>query len=151
VFEQYQHEIASVLAGIESVENISDDIIIHAPDKEAHEKRMHAVLKRLINKCLNKFVSLINKCLNTGSVPVNLKVATVTPLPKKPSLDPSILQNYRPIFVLPFISKLLDKIMFNQLQHFLLNNCIYQTFQSGFRAAHRVCPSESVKRHVYLH
>lgn len=45
--EQYQHEIATVLAGIEGVENISDDIIIHAPDKEIHEKRMHAVLKRL--------------------------------------------------------------------------------------------------------
>ncbi len=31
--EQYQHEISAVLAGIEGVENKSDDIIIHAPDK----------------------------------------------------------------------------------------------------------------------
>ncbi len=45
--EQYQHEIAKVLAGIEGVENISDDIIIHAPDKESHDERLHAVLRRL--------------------------------------------------------------------------------------------------------
>lgn len=31
--EQYQHEIATDLAGLEGVENIPDDIIIHAPDK----------------------------------------------------------------------------------------------------------------------
>lgn len=45
--EQYQHEIANALAGIEGVENISDDVIIHAPDQETHDKRLHAVMKRL--------------------------------------------------------------------------------------------------------
>lgn len=81
-------------------------------------------------------VSFINKCLKTGSVPANLKVATVTPLLKKPSLDPSVLKNYWPISVLPFISKLLEKIVLDQLQKFLSNNCIYEVFQSGFRTAH---------------
>lgn len=45
--EQYQHEIANVLAGIEGVENISHDVIIHAPDQETHDKCLHAVMKRL--------------------------------------------------------------------------------------------------------
>lgn len=45
--EQYQHEIATALAGIEGVENISDDIIIHAPDHVTHNQRLHAVLQRL--------------------------------------------------------------------------------------------------------
>ncbi|KAI2646104.1 Retrovirus-related Pol polyprotein [Labeo rohita] len=47
--EQYQHEVGSALAGIEGVENISDDIIIHAPTKEIHDQRLHAVLQRLAN------------------------------------------------------------------------------------------------------
>ena len=34
--EQYQHEIASVLTGIEGAENISDDIVVHGPDTETH-------------------------------------------------------------------------------------------------------------------
>ena len=45
--EQYQHEIAAALAGIEGVENISDDIVIHAPDEETHNERLHAVMQRL--------------------------------------------------------------------------------------------------------
>ena len=32
--EQYQHKIASALAGIKGVENISDDIVVHGPDTE---------------------------------------------------------------------------------------------------------------------
>ena len=44
--EQYQHEIAAALAGIEGVENISDDIVIHAPDEETHNERLHAVMQR---------------------------------------------------------------------------------------------------------
>lgn len=45
--EQYQHEIANALAGIEGVENISDDVIIHARDQATHDERLHAVMARL--------------------------------------------------------------------------------------------------------
>lgn len=45
--EQYQHEIAGALAGIEGVENISDDVIIHARDQVTHDERLHAVMGRL--------------------------------------------------------------------------------------------------------
>ncbi len=82
-------------------------------------------------------VSLINMCLQTGSVPANLKVATVTPLLKNPSLDPSVLKYFWPISVLPFISKVLEKIVLNQLQGFLSSNCIYEVFQCGFKSGHR--------------
>lgn len=46
--EQYQQEIAAALSGIEGVENISDDVIVHAPDQETHDKRLHAVMRRLL-------------------------------------------------------------------------------------------------------
>ena len=46
--EQYQHEIASALAGIEGADNIlSDDNIVHGPDQETHDQRLHEVMKRL--------------------------------------------------------------------------------------------------------
>ncbi|KAJ8411636.1 hypothetical protein AAFF_G00164440 [Aldrovandia affinis] len=50
--EQYQHEVANALAGIEGVENISDDIIVHAQDQDTHDKRLHAVLTRLMERGL---------------------------------------------------------------------------------------------------
>ena len=45
--EQYQHEIASSLAGIEGVENISDDIVVHGPDTETHNRRLHQTIEHL--------------------------------------------------------------------------------------------------------
>ena len=45
--EQYQYEIQTALAGIEGVENISDDIIVHAADQITHDSRLKAVMQRL--------------------------------------------------------------------------------------------------------
>ena len=45
--EQYQHEISTVIAGIEGANNISDDIVIHAKDQEEHDRCLNAVLQRL--------------------------------------------------------------------------------------------------------
>ena len=55
---------------------------------------------------------------------------------KKPNLDPAILSNFRPISKLPFLSKVLERVIYVQLQAFLANNKIYEKFQSGFRTAH---------------
>ena len=60
----------------------------------------------------------------------------VQPLLKKPNLDPSFLSNFRPISKLPFLSKVLEREVYVQLQSFLINNNIYEKFQSGFRTAH---------------
>ena len=45
--EQYQHEIASAVAGIEGIENISDDIVVHGPDTETHNRRLQQTIERL--------------------------------------------------------------------------------------------------------
>uniref|UniRef100_A0A8C2KHR2 Reverse transcriptase domain-containing protein n=1 Tax=Cyprinus carpio TaxID=7962 RepID=A0A8C2KHR2_CYPCA len=83
------------------------------------------------------FVTMINRCLDTSIVPDVLKHnATVYPLLKRPNLDPSVLANYRPISNLSFISKILEKVVLQQLQSFLDENKIFEIFQSGFRKHH---------------
>ena len=49
----------------------------------------------------------------SGIFPDKLKLAKVIPLYKKG--DPTITDNYRPIFLLPTLSKVLKKHVFNQL------------------------------------
>ena len=78
----------------------------------------------------------INTCLLSGSVPAAFKHAVVRPLLKKSHLDPSVLSNFRPVSHLPFLSKVLEKVFFNQLQSFLEKNYILEKFQSGFRSRH---------------
>ncbi len=69
-------------------------------------------------------------------VPECLKHASVTPLLKKQNIDVSDLGNFRPISNLPFISKILERVVFTQLHSFLEFNSLYETFQLGFRKLH---------------
>uniref|UniRef100_A0A3Q3H2I9 Reverse transcriptase domain-containing protein n=1 Tax=Labrus bergylta TaxID=56723 RepID=A0A3Q3H2I9_9LABR len=79
---------------------------------------------------------VINSSLESSHVPQSFKHAAVQPLLKKTNLDLTVLNNYRPISKLPFISKILEKTVFNQLLSHLAQNCIFDKFQSGFRARH---------------
>ena len=50
--EIYQHEIATALAGTEGINNISNDIIDHAPDQLTHDKRLRELSRRLCDSGL---------------------------------------------------------------------------------------------------
>ena len=79
---------------------------------------------------------LMNVILSSGCVPAAFKHAVVQPLLKKPNLDPLVLSNFRPISKLPFLSKILERVVYIQLQAYLESNNIFEKFQSGFRSAH---------------
>ena len=50
--ETYQHIITQSMAGLQGVANIADDLIVHGRDTEEHDKNLHSVLQRLIEKQL---------------------------------------------------------------------------------------------------
>ena len=79
---------------------------------------------------------MINLSLLSGYVPQSFKVAVIKPPLKKPTLDPGVLANYRPISNLLFLSKILEKVVAKQLCDFLHNNSLFEDFQSGFRVHH---------------
>ena len=74
---------------------------------------------------------LFNLCVEEGSFPDILKIACVTPLYKKGnSEEPS---NYRPISILPVISKIFERLLKDQLLCYLEHNNILSENQFGFR------------------
>ena len=94
------------------------------------------LLKDVLPLVSTSLLDMINLSLLTGYVPQSFKLAVIKPLLKKPTLDPEVLANYRPISNLPFLSKILEKIVAEQLYDFLQNNSLFEDFQSGFRAHH---------------
>ena len=94
------------------------------------------LLREVLTPVGTSLLNIINSSLLSGYVPQSFKVAVIKPLLKKPTLDSSILANYRPISNLPFLSKILEKIVAKQLCVFLHNNNLSECFQSGFRANH---------------
>ncbi|XP_075304653.1 uncharacterized protein LOC142366593 [Odontesthes bonariensis] len=79
---------------------------------------------------------LINTSLTSGSFPSAFRTARVTPLLKKPALDPSEIKNYRPVSLLPFLSKTLERAVFKQLSSYLHQNNLLDPYQSGFKVGH---------------
>ena len=63
-------------------------------------------------------------------------VATITPLLKKPSLDPEVLKHYRPISNLSFLSKILERVVANRLRLFMDTNALHDPLQSAYKPGH---------------
>ena len=55
---------------------------------------------------------------------------------KKPSLDKNLLKNYHPISNLPFLSRILEKVVLHKLLSHLQENNLSNPFQSAYRAGH---------------
>ncbi|XP_013874896.1 uncharacterized protein LOC106525272, partial [Austrofundulus limnaeus] len=69
------------------------------------------LLKSSITAICPLITTIINQSLRDSQVPPSLKTAVIHPYLKKPSLDPNILAHYRPVSKLPFISKVLEKVV----------------------------------------
>ena len=74
---------------------------------------------------------LCNLSINSGKFPDFCKIAKLKPPYKKGSLTQ--LCNYRPIFLLPLISKVIEKVIHDQTSTFLNSKNLLYTYQSGFR------------------
>lgn len=77
---------------------------------------------------------IFNKSLLTGIIPEQVKVSLITPVHK--SEDESSFSNYRPIAVLTWFSKLLEKLMYKRLIDFIEKHKILSNDQYGFRRKH---------------
>ena len=75
-----------------------------------------------------------NLSIRNGIFPREWKIAKVTPRYKDGKK--CIPDNYRPISVLPAVTKLIEKIIFNQLYSYLTEHGILSHSQSGFRPLH---------------
>ncbi len=94
------------------------------------------LLKECIDVLLPTITHIINLSLQSAAVPGCFKTAAVTPLLKKATLDHNCLKNFRPVSNLPFISKILEKVVLKQINsHKILYN-LSEKFQSAYRTDH---------------
>ena len=68
--------------------------------------------------------------LHTGNFPDNLKLADITPVFKKK--NPLHKVYYRPVSVLPSISKVFEKLMQKQISGYYINNYL-SPYLGGYR------------------
>ena len=71
----------------------------------------------------------INRCIDKGIFPSNLKKSDVTPVFKKD--DRLQKENYRPISILPTLSKIYERVLHQQLYNYF--NSIFSKYLCGYR------------------
>ena len=91
-------------------------------------------LKDGANEIKGVITHIVNLSIDTHIVPDELKYAIVKPLFKKNSrLD---VGNYRPVSILPIISKILERAIYVQIEAYLKEKELLYEYQSGFRKSH---------------
>jgi flagellar biosynthesis chaperone FliJ len=93
------------------------------------------VLKNLSEFMISKYVILFNNAINCSYFPKRWKTAKIVLL-KKPGKDPNNPENYRPISMMPNISKVFETLINDKLIKFTENKKIIPENQFGFRHKH---------------
>ena len=89
-------------------------------------------MMEMCDESLIQTLSLIFRgCIDTGVYPDTWKKSNIVPVHKKG--DKQIVNNYRPVSLLPICSKILEKIIFDSIMRFLNENKLLSDAQSGFR------------------
>lgn len=89
------------------------------------------LIKYIVDDIQEPLTHIINLILCTGIFPEKLKIAEIKPIHKKG--DKSDVTNYRPIALLPNISKVIEKIIYKRLTNFFEKHNILHENQNGFR------------------
>ena len=113
---------------IEQIKKLDEKKAKGTDDLQAHFLKHSA---HIIGPVLTQ---IFNLSIKTGIFPESWKLAKISPVHKKG--EKVELNNYRPISVLCFLSKIIERHVHNSLYEFLNNHNLLYEGQSGFRPKH---------------
>ena len=99
-----------------------------------HDRISNKLLKYVKYEIAKPLKLLVNQSVECGIFPSNLKDARVIPIYKKD--NEQNFSNYRPISLLPSISKIYERILYNQIYQHFTNHELFYPSQYGFRKLH---------------
>lgn len=79
---------------------------------------------------------IFNFCITTSTFPSLLKRAKIVPVPKDYSSGDASASDFRPISILPSLSKVFERLLNDQILRFVSSNRLLNKFQSGFRSGY---------------
>ena len=112
-------------------------LVLRAPCKSSDlDPIPTSLVKDCIDILITAITSIINLSLTEGSFPSHFKSAHISPNLKKPSVNNDSMNNYRPVSNLSFLSKVLEKVVVNQLNSHINSSNTSNQYQSAYRKFH---------------
>ena len=94
------------------------------------------VLKEHVSSLVPIITKMVNISMSSGTVQPSFKMALVTPSLIKATLDPNTLKSYIPVSKLPYLSKILERIILRRLLEYLNITSQHEPHQSAYRPLH---------------
>ena len=111
--------------------------VTHSPNKSYELDPIPTwLLKLYLPELLLILTKIVNTSMETSHVPKSFKSSHVRPLLKKENLDANTLKNYRPVSNLPFVPKVLEKLVSSHIEEHLTVNNLHEEHQSAYRKHH---------------
>ena len=88
------------------------EVIEGLPSNEATAGEIPIKYLKKVGFSFEYLTSCINEAISSGKFPDSLKLSNILPVHKRK--DPTDKGNYRPVSILPILSKVFKKIMFGQ-------------------------------------
>ena len=92
------------------------------------------LIKKSATMIAPTLAKLYNNCMNSGTFPQIFKTGKITPIFKKGNKE--LLENYRPVSILPIFGKIFEKIIYKRLYSFFTKENVLSNTQFGFRKGH---------------
>lgn len=90
------------------------------------------IIKSLASILIRPLTVLYNKCISEGHWPDDFKITKIIPIHKKGDTDDA--NNFRPIAIVPILSKILEAIIKEKLMSYFESKKLLSTAQYGFRS-----------------
>ncbi|KAI8122407.1 RNA-directed DNA polymerase from mobile element jockey [Lucilia cuprina] len=132
---QQQNDQLTVLANEIDITELDDIMRTLKGSTPARDKITYSMIRMAPTELKSRLCRLYNEILAKGVFPQDWKTAILAPIPK-PGKDPGRLEGYRPISLLPVLSKILEKILAKRFW----KNAIYKVskIQHAFIPRHGV-------------
>ena len=102
------------------------------PNKAQEHNMISSRMIKICDTSICRPLQLIfQSCLESGKFPNEWKKANVAPVQKKGGKE--ILKNYRPISLLPIAGKIFERLFYDRMFEFFMENNLISKNQSGFR------------------
>ena len=94
------------------------------------------IAKKCLDLLMPVILHIVQGSMTEAVFPQHLKHASVTPVVKEKDSNSQLFPNYRPLSNLTFLSKILEKVASDQINHHLIENKLHAKHQSGYKKKH---------------
>lgn len=134
----YNHSLLNTLDELSFRGVATEEVYYAISCIKSNAMGLDGVCPKFLNLILPGIIQVIthifNNILTTSVFPSDWKKAKVIPIPKKTKIE--TVDDLRPISILPFLSKVLEKLIELQISKFIEANKLLNPHQSGFRKSH---------------